>query len=1771
MKPAVRPRSALPALLLALPLLALAAGPASAATYVIDVGTDTHDASPGNGACADATGHCSLRAAIEEGNASAGDHVINFTPGIVVTVGAFGSLPSINAKVVVNGNLATIDGQYVQGSSIGYGCLSLLDSGTAALGHANGAAGSTVMNLSIVRCNGDGISSNGHGYTYLNNRIGVDPTGLVAMPNSGNGIRVTASAYYPDTTTLQGIYDLLPPSLQPVDFSKIHDFQVSLTNALLAVAEPVKVIGNVLSGNDHYGLEIHGTNMAAVFVSGNHIGTDVAGATALPNGWSGVRINATSYGNMIGPDNVISGNAQHGILVDAGTVLLPNFVMGNRIGLGDVPGVHVGNGQSGIWVDTKPAGVSDGTPNPSGTSLVIGPTNVVSDNKGTNNDPWPDDVSAEANAGIVITGSSAKVKVLGNLIGVAEFPKGTADPSAAYGNAGDGILVTTSDNVIGGSAASDGNVVAANLRHGIVVKGSGTTGIDVRGNSIGLSPSFAGQTNLGNGVDGIHLDRASASAFGGGNAGDGNVVAYNSRNGIALRNGSSSSGWANLMQRNRVYGNGKGGSGVGIDLEHPINAPDDPSRSEYPANYANGDQVPPRVCTGAADTGACSGSLAPASAGGATTVDWTLATHAGATFRVELYSVNAASANAATGASFIGEASVTTDATGSLVPASGNTTCTGSLPGRCRTTLSADAGGSSLLLNVTDVTALPAPGSPWYGALACFVGLVSCPANNTSELSNAVAVPLPAGPVMATVPAQSGKVGQPFTLDLNPYVNPNGSPITNWAVTSGALPTGLALGATGVISQTPTVAGSFSAKVDATNANGTTHAPAISFTIAKGDQTIAFGPAPALVAGGATKTVTATATSTLPVTFSSTTPTVCTATAAGVVTPLLVGTCTIAADQAGNASWNAAPRALLSIPVTAVAGPPPSWTGLPATQNAKVGVAFSLALVTHATENPAGDPILSYAVSSGPLPAGLGLDTSIGLVSGTPTAAATTSVSFTVSDKDGPSAAGTVQFVVARGDQTIGFGALANRTFGAPPFPVSASATSGLAVTITSLTAGVCTISGGTVTLVAPGPCTLHAVQGGDANWNAATPVDRSFTVDTVPVTHFSVTGAPASTTAGTPFSVTVSALDAGNAVTTGYLGTVHFTSTDAAALLPANYAFTAADAGVRTFTGLALSTAGSRSVTATDTVLASVTGSTGSLTVAPGLATHLSVSAPANATAGASFTATVSALDAFGNVATGYLGTVHFTSTDGAATLPSDYAFTAADAGVHSFSGVVAKTSGARTLTATDTVTAAVTGTSAAIAVAPGAAASLSVAAPGSAGAGTPISVTVTARDAFANTATGYAGTIHFTSSDPGATLPANYTFTAGDAGVHTFTNGVTLTTGSRTATATDTGNASITGTSGTIVVASAGSTTALAGPASSVVGQTVTFTATVTPGGAGTPTGTVDVLDGAATLCAAAPLNGAAQATCVTSALSLGAHTLTAHYNGDATFAASTSPALAHSVGQAATTTTVTGHTPDPATTLQAIAVTVSVTVSGPGSGTPTGTITVSDGTGDSCTITLPATSCALSPTSAGAKTLTATYGGDASFAGSTSAGVAQGVTAVTTFSGPTATGTGTAAATLSGAGCTFTAAQFVAVAPLAPPPGTSFPHGLFSFRIGGCGAGGTATVKVDYPQALPAGAQYWKYGPTAGQPADHWYALSAGAPNNASLSGASATFTLVDGGDGDDDLAPNGEIVDQGGPGAPDSGPAAVIPALGPRGLLALAALVALAGFAVLKRLS
>ena len=145
---------------------------------------------------------------------------------------------------------------------------------------------------------------------------------------------------------------------------------------------------------------------------------------------------------------------------------------------------------------------------------------------------------------------------------------------------------------------------------------------------------------------------------------------------------------------------------------------------------------------------------------------------------------------------------------------------------------------------------------------------------------------------------------------------------------------------------------------------------------------------------------------------------------------------------------------------------------------------------------------------------------------------------------------------------------------------------------------------------------------------------------------------------------------------------------------------------------------------------------------------------------------------------------------------LPADYTFTATDGGVHTFNATL-KTAATQSLTATDTVTGRIVATQAGIVVKPAAASQLIIGGLPGVTHGVAFSLTLTLEDAYGNVVTGYVGTVHFSSSDSTATLPANYTFTAADAGQHTFTNAMILRKkGKQTFTITDPLNSALTAT---------------------------------------------------------------------------------------------------------------------------------------------------------------------------------------------------------------------------------------------------------------------------------------------------------------------------------------------------------------------------------------
>jgi large repetitive protein len=239
------------------------------------------------------------------------------------------------------------------------------------------------------------------------------------------------------------------------------------------------------------------------------------------------------------------------------------------------------------------------------------------------------------------------------------------------------------------------------------------------------------------------------------------------------------------------------------------------------------------------------------------------------------------------------------------------------------------------------------------------------------------------------------------------------------------------------------------------------------------------------------------------------------------------------------------------------------------------------------------------------------------------------------------------------------------------------------------------------------------------------------------------------------------------------------------------------------------------------------------------------------------------------------------------------------------------------------------------------------------------------------------------------------------------------------------------------------ADATTTIASSANpSLVGQSVTFTATVaaTSPGTGTPSGTVTFKDGSTTLGTGTLSSG--QATFSTSALSLGSHSVTAVYGGDSKFNTSSSSTLSQTVNTANTTTSVSSSA-NPAVSGQSVTFTATVAVTSPGSGTATGTVTFKDGSTTLGTGTLSGgqATFATAALSVGLHSITVVYGGDSNYNTSTSSALSQTVNKASTTMA-VASGTNPS---VSGQSVTYTATVTVT------SPGSGTASGSVTFKDG------------------------------------------------------------------------------------------------------------------------
>jgi uncharacterized repeat protein (TIGR01451 family) len=309
---------------------------------------------------------------------------------------------------------------------------------------------------------------------------------------------------------------------------------------------------NVISGNTAFGVQIGDDSLTAFpstgnSVQGNYLGTNASGTAALPNGRSGIYLgssasNDTIGGTDAGAGNLISGNVQ-GVFINGHD----NFVQGNLIGTDKNGTAKLPNTNAGILIGES-------------GNLIGGTTsaarNIISGN----------------NRGIFISSTAASNKVQGNYIGT------DITGAAALGNSLDGIALTGTNNVIGGTVAGAGNVISDNFRGGVSILGRGTTGNLLQGNLIGTKAD--GTNPLGNHDSGVTIGTfASNNTVGGTQQGAGNIIAFNTNAGVFLdsRFGNPLN---NAILSNSIFNN----TGLGIDLAPSGVTPNDPGDGDTGAN-----------------------------------------------------------------------------------------------------------------------------------------------------------------------------------------------------------------------------------------------------------------------------------------------------------------------------------------------------------------------------------------------------------------------------------------------------------------------------------------------------------------------------------------------------------------------------------------------------------------------------------------------------------------------------------------------------------------------------------------------------------------------------------------------------------------------------------------------------------------------------------------------------------------------------------------------------------------------------------------------------------------------------------------------------------------------------------------------------------------------------------------------------------------------------------------------------------------------------------
>jgi hypothetical protein len=467
--------------------------------YIVDVTTDNPDSDPGDGVCNDGTGHCTLRAAIQQASSDP-SATITFASAIanqtIVLTDTYGTIIwTGNSIIDVNGagNNITVSGQglysgksifRIQGNSNTLRNLTVSNAphdGIQVTGNDN-----TLENLVIIGNTDAGVTihgsaSGGNGNTIQSSLIGTpnDTTHscVDAAKNGLDGIYIDGGA---DNTVISGNRIVCSAyngvNINGTPTNKISNTELSNNDI---GTDGTSAMGNGLSGiydKDTIGTHIEGNTLSgnmggpgvwlfgsvnAVLIS-NMIGTDETGAHTLPNSEDGVKISNLATNNKIGDashHNTISGNTKCGIRLTTGASL--NTIDNNYIGI-NASGTAIPNGETGL-------------------AIYNGPNNTI----GSSSAGISQYISGNAREGIYIEYTNGTKIEASNYIGVG------SDNITPRGNLLSGIML----NGTTGTAVRPA-LVANNGGAGIALVGSSAIGNEFQPRSVYANGGLA--IDLGN-------------------------------------------------------------------------------------------------------------------------------------------------------------------------------------------------------------------------------------------------------------------------------------------------------------------------------------------------------------------------------------------------------------------------------------------------------------------------------------------------------------------------------------------------------------------------------------------------------------------------------------------------------------------------------------------------------------------------------------------------------------------------------------------------------------------------------------------------------------------------------------------------------------------------------------------------------------------------------------------------------------------------------------------------------------------------------------------------------------------------------------------------------------------------------------------------------------------------------------------------------------------------------------------------------------------------